>query len=90
MSRSFKSSPVAGNTTARSEKFDKRSANKINRCKIKHVLKHLSRIDIDELIFPVLRETSNVWNFAKDGKHWYKFDRSPWVRIKFMERLMRK
>lgn len=58
MSRSRKKTPIAGMTNARSEKQDKRNANR--------KLRRKTRADPEHA--PLLREVSNVWTFDKDGK----------------------
>ena len=58
MSRSKKKTPVTGMTTARSEKDDKRLANR--------KFRRVTRIDPENA--PALREVSDVWGMAKDGK----------------------
>jgi hypothetical protein len=62
MSRSFRKTAKFGVTTAPSEKEDKRLANR--------VLRRTVRVILDEETedCPDLREVSNVWSFAKDGK----------------------
>jgi hypothetical protein len=65
MSRSFRHTPSFGITTARSEKRDKRLANRRHR--------RITRVALaqgDEVL-PLLRELSNVWGFDKDGKLWW-------------------
>ncbi|BDD05285.1 hypothetical protein [Aureibacter tunicatorum] len=62
MSRSFRKTKIHGITTARSEKQDKRDANR----KFRRVSKQ--KVSDEERLFPVMREVSNVWAFAKDGK----------------------
>lgn len=68
MSKSFKKTPISGNTTHPSEKQDKRVANR----KLRRAIRQYINIDPDEddYILPILREVSNVWSFAKDGKRW--------------------
>lgn len=68
MSRSRKKTSITGITTARSEKQDKRLANRKLRRKTKQALRYR---DLDEWVLPVLREVSNVWGMAKDGKFWF-------------------
>lgn len=68
MSRSRKKHPFCGITTATSEKDDKRLAHKAYR----QALRRLDLSDPDNLVVPLLREVSNVWGFAKDGK--WRFD----------------
>jgi hypothetical protein len=61
MSRSFKKTPVCGITGARSEKRDKRRANRTYRRLCRARLRSTFEL-------PQMREVSNVWSFAKDGK----------------------
>lgn len=58
MSRSRRKTPICGITTARSEKDDKRRANR--------KLRRLTRTDPEKNL--VMRDVSDVWSFAKDGK----------------------
>jgi hypothetical protein len=53
-------------TTATSDKADKVNANRRLRRLVKERLKDDEFID--EIVLPQLREISNVWDFAKDGK----------------------
>ena len=62
MSRSRKKTKIFGVTNAQSEKLDKRFANRKLRRKVK--IKVKARKDI----LPLLKEVSNIWGFAKDGK----------------------
>ncbi len=66
MSHSFKKTPVCGITTAASEKADKRKANRRLRRVIRQKL-----LGGEADIMPNLREVSNVWSFAKDGKQYF-------------------
>lgn len=75
MSRSKRKTPVFGITTARTEKQDKRMANR--------KLRRKTRVDPENA--PALREVSDVWGFAKDGK---KF--MPSTSPSFKPRMMRK
>ena len=59
MSRSHLKNPFFGFTTAVSEKQDKREANRRLRRKVRAGKCYLT-----------LREVSNVWSFAKDGKRY--------------------
>lgn len=69
MSRSFKHTPICGNTTCRSEKHDKRLANRAERRIIRHELDNA--VDLDELNLPIKRELSDIWGFGKDGRHYF-------------------
>ena len=75
MARSRKKTPIIPNTCANSEKEDKRNANRKLRRKVKADL-HKAQVTeiIEEIELPELREVSNVWSFAKDGKSFYKQD----------------
>ena len=61
MSRSKRKTPVCGWTSAESEKEDKRTANRVFR----RINKVRLRVDKEPL---VVRETSNVFMWSKDGK----------------------
>lgn len=64
MSRSRRKNPVTGFTTADSEKWDKRQANRRLRQTNKRILAKGGEV------FARKREVSNVWLFGKDGKQW--------------------
>ena len=66
MTRSYKKTNKGGVTIAKSEKQDKRLANRTLRRITKQILKYDS-----EAILPILREVSNIWSMAKDGKRYY-------------------
>ena len=68
MSRSRRKTPITGWTTARSEKADKRATNKKLRRRNKSRLQATGSADS----FVRLREVSDRWCFAKDGKQ--RFD----------------
>tara|TARA_Y100000385_G_C12721610_1_gene478887 strand:+ start:130 stop:345 length:216 start_codon:yes stop_codon:yes gene_type:complete len=53
-------------TTAPSDKADKANANR----RLRRIVKQRLKDDefIEEITLPQLREISNVWDFAKDGK----------------------
>jgi len=53
-------------TTAPSDKADKANANR----RLRRIVKQRLKDDefIEEIALPQLREISNVWDFAKDGK----------------------
>ena len=68
MSRSRKKNMAGGWTTSISEKEDKRLWHRAFR----HENKTLAKIQIlqeDEIMFPFVREKSDPWSMAKDGKH---------------------
>lgn len=65
MSRSFKKTPAGGITTVKSEKQDKRIANRRLRSRVRQAVR-----EGDEVL-PERREISDVWCFGKDGKAWY-------------------
>lgn len=65
MSRSYKKTPIHGNTTARSEKQDKRHANR-----------KLRRKPIEDFTTIPIKKFEDNWGWAKDGrtyadKQWY-------------------
>ena len=67
MSHSYRHTPIQSMCTAVSEKKDKRIANRTLRHKVKMRLTY----KIDEIKLPLLREVSDVWGMAKDGKMWF-------------------
>lgn len=66
MSRSYRKHPFGGITTATSEKWDKRHANRT----LRHANKNRLRKGEEEN-FAHMREVSNVWGFGKDGKSYW-------------------
>ena len=64
MSRSKRRTPVRGNTTARSEKQDKRLYNR----RYRRVCKQMIHSDPGRELLPMLREYSNPGAMDKDGK----------------------
>lgn len=83
MSHSFKKTPVCGITTAASEKADKRKANRRLRRVIRQKL-----LGGEADIMPNLREVSNVWSFAKDGKQYFDRRKSADLLRKWWFRLV--
>jgi hypothetical protein len=73
MTRSRKKTPIGGVTTARSEKHDKRLANRWVRRAVKQAL--ATSVDVD--VLPHRRDLTNPWTMAKDGKMWFNADRFP-------------
>ena len=67
MSRSKKRTPVCGLTGARSEKQDKRLYNR----RYRRICKQLIHVAPARELLPLLREYSNPWAMAKDGKFWF-------------------
>lgn len=79
MSRSYRKIPIIGNAGSRpSEKWNKRKANRKNR----RVNKGLLRTIEDEIELKYLRETSDTWVFAKDGKFWFNAYKEPKLKRK--------
>lgn len=62
MSRSVGHTPIGGHCKCRSEKDEKRAANR----KLRRIVRMSVRSGLDPL--PVIREVSNVWTWGKDGK----------------------
>ncbi len=62
MSRSFKKTPIVGITACKSEKQDKRDANR------KHRRISKQKITFSSAPLPLMKEVSNIWGFGKDGK----------------------
>lgn len=66
MGKSYKKTPKRGITSARTEKEDKRKANR----KLRHI--HRRQVHKGTVLFALLREVSDVWAFGKDGKIYQK------------------
>ena len=66
MSRSHRHTPIIGNCS-HSDKPGKVLAHRALRAATRQALSACR--DYDDLIAPVTREVSNVWDFPKDGKH---------------------
>lgn len=64
MSRSKRKTKIHGNTSAKSEKENKRDANR----KLRRIVKQ--KVNSGKTELPELREVSNVWAFEKDGKRY--------------------
>ena len=73
MARSRKKTPICGITTARSEKQDKRLANR----KVRRAVKQVLATSVEPEVLPHRRELTSPWTMAKDGKRWFDADRSP-------------
>jgi hypothetical protein len=73
MARSRKKTPICGITTARSEKQDKRLANR----KVRRAVNQALTTSLELEVLPHRRELTNPWTMAKDGKTWFDADRFP-------------
>ena len=73
MSRSIRHTPIAGITTAASDKWAKRRAQRSWRQAVRVA------VGKGKEVLPELREVSNVWSMPKDGKRWYGVRRWPEV-----------
>jgi ATP-dependent Zn protease len=72
MSRSRIKTPITGNAAnAKSEKADKQKANRVLRARVRVALNN------DAEVMPELREVSEVYTFAKDGKSYFDADAQP-------------
>ena len=69
VARSRRRTPIAGITTAASEKQDKRWANRIPRLATRRAV--MRDPDPDAAVLPVMREVSDEWSMAKDGRSWF-------------------
>lgn len=75
MSRSFRKNPIRG-LAAHSEKDDKRLNTRRLRRKVKTVLGGRGG-DLEDAVLPVMKEISDPWGMAKDGKMRFDPDRHP-------------
>jgi len=69
MARSRRRTPIISITTSASEKQDKRHANRNCRSALRRVLKRDD--DPDAAVLPILRDVSDPWAMAKDGRSWF-------------------
>lgn len=69
MARSRRRTPIMGITTAASEKQDKQHANRTCRAVVRRTIKRGQ--DPDAAVLPILRDVSDPWNMAKDGRSWF-------------------
>lgn len=76
MARSKRHTPIFGMTTQESEKDDKRRANRRLRRRVREVVAGSIAPDV----LPVLREVSNPWSMAKDGRSYWQDARAVDVR----------
>jgi len=73
MSHSYKKHPFSGITTAKSEKRDKRIANRRLRTKENAIMKEIAEgAEIE--VLPEIKDVSDVLVFDKDGKKMYSPD----------------
>lgn len=79
MGDSYKKTPIVGMVGVnRSEKYDKRLANRRLRRAVNQQLDITPEDEDADL--PIMREVSNVWSFSKDGKVYIseeKIERAP-------------
>jgi hypothetical protein len=68
MARSKRRTPIFGMTTQESEKNDKRRANRRLRRRVREVVSGA----VAPETLPALREVSNPWSMAKDGRSYWK------------------
>lgn len=69
MARSRRRTPIISMTASDSEKQDKRRANRNCCSALRRVLKRNG--DPDAAVLPVLRDVSDPWAMAKDGRSWF-------------------
>ena len=67
MSRSRRTTPIAGNTCASSEKYDKRVASRRSRRVNREILKEFG----DDSLLKDRKETGDPWVMSKDGKQFF-------------------
>ncbi len=69
MARSRRRTPIISIMGTASEKQDKRWANRNHRAALRRALK--SAADPDNAVLPTLRDVSDPWDMAKDGRSWF-------------------
>lgn len=68
MARSRRRTPIISMMTSASKKQDKRWANRNHRSASRRTIKRDP--DPDVTVLPILREVSDEWDMAKDGRSW--------------------
>lgn len=91
MSRSYKKTPIIGNTTG-SEKNDKKRWHKSYRRKIKQLINQnvQESESIESVVFPTEKEISDTWLMQKDGKTYWNPKNISYDLIDYFKKLMRK
>lgn len=74
MSRSHKQPNFTSNATARSEKGDKKTWHSRMRARQRDELANLTPQDAIEIISVCVKEVSNPYSMAKDGRHYWPDD----------------
>lgn len=75
MARSFRTTQIAGITTARSDKPGKRKANRVLRAALRKALYR------GDEVLPLLREVSDEYSMPKDGKSYFDIENDRDVRL---------
>ena len=70
MSRSRKSLPIVGHTTAESEKHDKQVWHRRMRRRERQRLGGVAPATADDYLTTITHEVSDPWTFGKDGKQY--------------------
>lgn len=69
MARSRRRTPIVSSAFGASEKQDKRWVNRIHQSASRRVIKRDA--DPDATVLPTMREVSDEWAMAKDGRPWF-------------------
>ena len=80
MSRSKRSKPITGITTAESEKEWKRDTNRKLLRAVHRTLHHFSAAGLEGLVLPVMDEVANHYSGPKDGKQRFDPRQDPLMR----------
>ena len=78
MARSRRHTPIISMAINASEKQDKRWANRNHRAALRCALR--SAADPDAAVLPTLRDVSDPWAMAKDGRSWFGHHTSELMR----------
>ena len=73
MSRSYKHAPIHSNTTAHTQKEWKRDNNRTLRSKEKRLSHRICQdpYQFEDVIYPIMREVSNIYDSPSDGRSGY-------------------
>jgi hypothetical protein len=92
MSRSYKKNPIHGISATETEKNDKKRWHRTFRRNVKNKI-HVSHYDLDQLedtIFPAIKEESNKRLMSKDGKKYWRPKNVSLYLIEYFKKIMRK
>jgi len=89
MSRSYRKKPYSSHYCYRSEKQWKRDNNRRMRRIVHQRLNRWGETD-DDLVLPIMKEISNIWDSPSEGKHWFMDWLDYMGELRFFKEVIRK